>query len=435
MLAGRGPGTWGGYTTSSCSSPGRRAATRSTPCLDVADLQTNTAWQAATDGTLGIAGGVDFNAEWVNGGLLAVHHGDSLGVYSYRPPVTMRKLADVRVPRPHFDIASSGPLLSIAWSGSGSHLIAAVDDGPAEFRVFEVLGCGRQVVPGAAYALCAAEPNMPNDVLTANGHLAPPPGFSTRCPTPDPSGTATHRPEPTSERTATAPPTPTPSETPSRMPTSTAPKWLPTSLACLPLVVRERCETQHRRADVALVIDTSSSMVGRKLADAKAAAAAFVAQMDLSPGRDQVAVVRYDTEAEVACRLTSARAMIDAAIRNLTSRSGTHIDVGLRTALAELQGPRHLERNLSVLILLTDGVQTGTPGEELRAAAEVRAAGARLYTIGLGADVDAATLREMAGDDSRYHFAPDSADLARIYAEITSDILCPAPAGGFWPGP
>jgi len=64
----------------------------------------------------------------------------------------------------------------------------------------------------------------------------------------------------------------------------------------------------------------------------------------------------------------------------------------------------------------------------------VRDAGVRLYTIGLGADADGATLREMAGDDARYHFAPDSADLARIYAEIAGEILCPAPEGGFWPG-
>jgi hypothetical protein len=40
----------------------------------------------------------------------------------------------------------------------------------------------------------------------------------------------------------------------------------------------------------------------------------------------------------------------------------------------------------------------------------------------------------MAGDASRYRFAPASADLARIYAEIASDIVCPAPPGGFWPG-
>jgi len=236
-------------------------------------------------------------------------------------------------------------------------------------------------------------------------------------------------------------PTPTPTTTQAPTPTL-VPTQEPSATAVpvpqplyLPLALREHCDPHHKRADVALVIDTSSSMAGSKLEDAKAAAAAFVGQMDLAPGRDQVAVVRFDTEAEVACHLTSALAVIDAAIRNLTYRSGTHIDKGLRTALGELQSSRHLQRNNSVMILLTDGIQTGTPGQELRAAAEVRAAGVRLYTIGLGADVDASTLREMAGDAARYHFAPDSADLAPIYTEIASDITCPAPAGGFWPGP
>lgn len=198
----------------------------------------------------------------------------------------------------------------------------------------------------------------------------------------------------------------------------------------LPLALRERCDPQHKRADVALVIDTSSSMAGRKLDDAKAAAEQFVRLMDLAPGRDQVAVVRYDTQAEVACRLTTARAVIEAAIRGLTPGSGTHIDQGLRLALSELQSPRHLERNLTVMVLLTDGAHTGAPGEELRAAAEVRAAGVRLYSIGLGTGTDAARLVDMAGDDARYRFAPDSADLARIYAEIAQDIACPVE--GFW---
>jgi Ca-activated chloride channel family protein len=201
----------------------------------------------------------------------------------------------------------------------------------------------------------------------------------------------------------------------------------------LPLALRERCDPEHKRADVALVIDTSSSMAGQKLEAARGAAELFVGLVDLAPGRDQVTVVRYDTEAEVVCPLTNARAVIEAAIRNLRSRNGTHIDKGLRAALGELQSPRHLDRNIPVVILLTDGIQTGTPGEEVRAATEVRAAGVRLYAIGLGTDVDGAALREMSGDASRYHFAPDSADLARIYAEIASDIVCPAPSGGFWP--
>jgi Mg-chelatase subunit ChlD len=217
--------------------------------------------------------------------------------------------------------------------------------------------------------------------------------------------TPTARPSPSATPSATCTPTERPTNTPTIGPIATATASATPRALFLPLALVERCAPEHKRADVALVIDTSSSMAGRKLEDAKTAAATFVDQLDLAPGRDQVAIVRYDAEAEVACPLMNARAVIEAAIRNL----------------------------IPVMILLTDGVQTGTPGEELRAAAEVRNAGVRLYTIGLGADADAAALREMAGDAARYHFAPDSADLARIYAEIASDILCPAPAGGFWP--
>jgi uncharacterized protein YegL len=166
-------------------------------------------------------------------------------------------------------------------------------------------------------------------------------------------------------------------------------------------------------------------MTGQKIVDACDAALAFVGMIDLAPGRSQVAVVRFDREADVMRELTNARALIDAAIRNLQVRSGTHIDKGLRTALGELESPRHLERNAQVLILLTDGVQTGTPGEETRAGEEVRASGVRVYTIGLGADVDAATLRTIAGADERYYFAPDSGGLARIYGEIAKDLMCP----------
>ena len=161
------------------------------------------------------------------------------------------------------------------------------------------------------------------------------------------------------------------------------------------------------------MLDTSSSMTGQKLEDAKEAALLFVGMIDLAPGRSQVAVVRYDREAEVVRELTRSRALIDAAIRSLQVRSGTHIDKGLRAALGELQSPRHVDRNTPVMILLTDGLQTGTPGEELRAAAEVRDAGVRLYTIGLGSDVDETALKTMAGDESRYYHAPDSADLAQ----------------------
>jgi uncharacterized protein YegL len=246
---------------------------------------------------------------------------------------------------------------------------------------------------GDVEVLCRIVPtSTPTAVPTGSPPATSPP--PTLTPTTEPSAT----PEPTATATATVTPTPT---------------VVPTPLY-LPLALRERCDTEHKRADIALVIDTSSSMTGQKIVDARQAALLFVSMIDLAPGRSQVAVVRYDREAEVVRELTTGRTAIEAAIRSLHVRSGTHIDKGLRAALAELQSLRHVEQNLPVIVLLTDGLQTGTPGEDLKAAAEVRDAGARLYAIGLGADVDEASLRTMAGDDERYCYAPDSADLASI---------------------
>jgi hypothetical protein len=61
----------------------------------------------------------------------------------------------------------------------------------------------------------------------------------------------------------------------------------------------------------------------------------------------------------------------------------------------------------------------------LAAGQRLREAGVRLYAIGLGADVDAATLVLIAGGGARYRFAPDETTLAGIYAEVARDIQCP----------
>ena len=55
---------------------------------------------------------------------------------------------------------------------------------------------------------------------------------------------------------------------------------------------------------------------------------------------------------------------------------------------------------------------------------------ARISPIDVGADVDETTLVQIAGTDERYYYAPDSADLARIYGESAVDLMCP----GMWAG-
>jgi uncharacterized protein YegL len=277
---------------------------------------------------------------------------------------------------------------------------------------------------GVAHAHCpdpptyleVRAPGSLGDVEVICAPEVPPTAKPTLTDTPGPTGAPTITPV---SPTATA----TPTTTPTAMSTPTATP-LPGPIH-LPIALKERCDPDRQRADVALVLDTSSSMAGAKIEGAKAAALTFVGVMDLAEGRDQVAIVRFDAESEVAEALTSDRTAIEVAVRGLQVRQGTRIDKGLLDALAELRSERRSPVNTAVAVLLTDGIHNGEPGAELAAAREVRDAGIRLYTIGLGADVDGAALAEMAGDARRYYFAPNSGDLARIYGEIARDLMCP----------
>jgi len=264
---------------------------------------------------------------------------------------------------------------------------------------------------GDVEALCA--PAVESPPTPTAGATSTPTAVATA------SGTPATSPSPTDTLVPTA--TPTRTETPTPQP---LPLYLPISL-------RERCDPQHQHADVVLVLDTSSSMEGRKLEDAKGAALTFVELMDLSPDRDQVAIVRFDAESEVVQPLSIDHEAIASAVRGLCVRRGTHVDAGLLAALHELQSQRRNVANGSVAVLLTDGVHNGKPGADLTAARRLREAGIRLYTIGLGADVDEEALQAMAGDRRRYFFAPDSGQLAAIYGEIAHAVACPSER--FWP--
>lgn len=263
---------------------------------------------------------------------------------------------------------------------------------------------------------------MPEQALSVSGRCEAP------TETPSPSPTLTRVPSATSTRRSTPSQTRAPSPTHTATPTATA---TARPVLYLPVLLREECRSLHRRADVVLAIDTSSSMTGQKLGDAQAAALHFVEVMDLAAGRDQVAIVRFDDTAELSQALTQERGLVEAAIRGLYSRPGTRIDRGLARASEELRSERRMAANQPVIVLLTDGRQTGDPQPVRDIAAEIRAAGVFIYTIGLGAEVDEALMVAVAGDAARYHHAPDSAELRAIYADVARDILCPSEQ--FWP--
>lgn len=179
------------------------------------------------------------------------------------------------------------------------------------------------------------------------------------------------------------------------------------------------CGDTHPPADVMLVIDRSGSMDGQKITDARAAAKGFVDRMDLSTS--QVGLVSFSDAASLDQVLTQNAGPVRAAIDALVADGATNIADAITLAQGELAGPRHRPANQRALILMSDGQPTAG-GDPRAAAAAAKAAGTRIFTIGLGSDVDPNLMRDLASAPSDYYYAPDSSQLDAIYQQIAGAI-------------
>lgn len=229
-------------------------------------------------------------------------------------------------------------------------------------------------------------------------------------------------------------PTPTPSHTPPPGPTATAtstprPPSEPGTVY-LPWAGNDFCAPKTPRLDLALVVDTSSSMAGDKLAAAQAAIVGVLDAARLASGDDRVALVAFDGAARVVQALTSERAALDAALAALTPGEGTRLDAGLEAAIQELASAADRAAH-PVIVLLSDGRQGEAPERALAAGQSARAAGIEAFTIALGTDADVDLLAALATTPERAYVAPSPDDLARLYAQILRGLTgCPeAPAG------
>jgi Mg-chelatase subunit ChlD len=257
----------------------------------------------------------------------------------------------------------------------------------------------------------------------------------TPVPTNTPQPTVTN----TSTPTATAPPTATPTRS--------------HYIIYLPITLGEHCDLRRQRADVVLVLDVSTSMLrltsdGQpKMAAAQDAARAFVAALQLEPdedgGYDQIAVVGFNREAWIEQSLTSDGVALEAAIANLPAkmREYTRLDLALIRGAEALDDPARRSGNAGVMVFMTDGLPNQVPAADdgtmettvLRAAADVKAAGHVIYTVGLGnadspdiADrINPALLRAVASEPEMYYETLHAEDLRLIYAQIAVSIGCP----------
>lgn len=175
-------------------------------------------------------------------------------------------------------------------------------------------------------------------------------------------------------------------------------------------------EEDRARLAVQLVIDTSGSMSGRKLAAAKQAAYAMLARLHEG---DEVGLVTFSSKAEIVVGMhhydASTRRIMANAIDELRAHGDTALAAGLQLSLRGFSYDDRARRAEQRVILISDGRPTvGSSSQAaFRRLGETAANNnTRIASIGVGLDYDEHLLRAVA-----------IASLGRVYHLADGDGL------------
>lgn len=166
-----------------------------------------------------------------------------------------------------------------------------------------------------------------------------------------------------------------------------------------------------KRAPIALaiVLDTSGSMSGDKIEDAKRSVLRLV---DSMRDDDWVSVVRYSDRSEIVQQLGpvgASRAAIREKVRGIRADGGTNIPEGLERGLATLDGTHDVVRRL---VLVSDGLDsTRARAEQLARTSFSR--GITISSLGIGLDFDESYMGAVAQNGhGNFAFVKDGGSLA-----------------------
>jgi Ca-activated chloride channel family protein len=169
--------------------------------------------------------------------------------------------------------------------------------------------------------------------------------------------------------------------------------------------------------NLGLVIDTSSSMEGDAIADARAAARAV---LDSMKDGDRLSLVVFHSTAEVLVPSTvldgRSRARVAERIRSMRAHGTTDLQAGLAHGVEEVT--RALKPDgINRIVLLSDGVPNDASAV-VGSAQGAGQAGISITALGLGLEYDETLLTAIAQNaGGRFHFIRDSAQVASVMRE------------------
>ncbi|WP_394826162.1 VWA domain-containing protein [Pendulispora albinea] len=168
----------------------------------------------------------------------------------------------------------------------------------------------------------------------------------------------------------------------------------------------------HAPLSLVVVLDTSGSMTGDKIEQAKDSVIKLIRQMD---DADELSVVRYSTDAATVVpmgRVSDVRAKAIARVNELEANGGTNIPRGLSEGLEQLRetGQGRVRR----VVLVSDGLDsTRTQAERLATDSFER--GIVVSSLGIGLDFDESYMSSVASrGHGNFGFVNDASSLAKF---------------------
>ena len=189
-----------------------------------------------------------------------------------------------------------------------------------------------------------------------------------------------------------------------------------TMVVRLDVAAAARSEDAEIGVNLGLLLDTSGSMAGEPIEQARAAVHALVDQ--LRP-HDRLTIVTFDSRAQVVQASTELDDLdlraLHGRIDEIRAEGTTDLAAGLGTLLAQLNASPTVG-DLDRIVVVGDGVpnDAGPIAGQVEAA---RQAGYAITTLGVGLDYDEVLLGEMArGSGGRFHHLEHGAALADTFA-------------------